>query len=199
MPAAIARRHVLALTILASLALSPGPAAADGWLTQLTPDLGAWRQWAFGESQPTAAAAAGVPEVGAPAMDHAKSYGPGFPMLSPDARMPEVGMDDSVKQSAGCLISGVFGTSLALYAGAENLVNVIAGGVVASANPMVLYTGIFGVVFASFCAIGQALTPLYLHYVDNPDPEPAAAPRNLPPQQVAPPRVPAGRLYLINY
>jgi len=200
MPAASARRHLLALSILASVALWPGPSAAEGWLASLTPDISAWRQWAVGESASTP----GADNTGAPsawlqgAADYVKSYGPGFPMLSPDPRMPEVGMDDSVKQSAGCLISGVFGTSLALYAGAENLVNVIAGGIVASGNSLVLYTGIVGVVFASFCAIGQALTPLYLHYVDGPASNPVPAP-NSAPQQVAPPRIPPGRMYLINY
>jgi len=198
MPAA--HRHLLVLSLLAMLALMPYPAAAEGWLASLTPDIAGWRQWVAGEAAPTrtpdgAEAPAGWMQG---AVEYVKSYGPGFPMLSPDARMPEVGMDDSVKQSAGCLLGGAVGTSMALYAGAENLVNVIAGGVVASANPMVLYTGVFGVVFASFCAIGQALTPLYLHYVDRADPEPALPPQSAP-QQIAPPYIPQGRMYLIKY
>ncbi|MSP49517.1 MAG: hypothetical protein EXQ95_09345 [Alphaproteobacteria bacterium] len=84
-----------------------------------------------------------------------KSYGPGF---------PEGARDETVGRSAGCLIGGAIGAALALAAGGQNLVNVIAGGEAIPANPVVLFTGLIGVVFASFCSIGQALTPLYLYY-----------------------------------
>lgn len=200
MLAATSRRHFLILPILATLALWPVPSAAEGWFAGLTPNTSAWWDWVAGTSSPAPVAeGADAPSNWLQdAVGYVKSYGPGFPMLSPDARMPEAGMDDSVKQSAGCLISGVFGTSLALYGGAENLVNVIAGGAVASSNSIVLYTGIVGVVFASFCAIGQALTPLYLHYVDQPPQDPGPPPGSAP-QQVAPPSIPPGRMYLINY
>ena len=93
-----------------------------------------------------------------------RPYGPGA-----DAAPNAPGStDDSVKQSMGCLIGGTTGTAVALLAGGRNVMNVIAGGGLVPANPAVLYIGIVGVVFASFCAIGQALTPLYLHYVDGP-------------------------------
>ena len=88
-----------------------------------------------------------------------RPYGPGADGA------PSAG-DDSVKQSMGCLIGGTTATAAALLAGGRNVMNVIAGGGLVPANPAVLYIGLVGVVFASFCAIGQALTPLYLHYVE---------------------------------
>jgi hypothetical protein len=98
----------------------------------------------------------------------ARSYGPG-PLKPWDT---DVGSwSDETKQSMGCLIGGVAGTAVALLAGGAAAVNVIAGGGLAPANPVVLYTGLAGVVFASFCAVGQALTPLFLYYFAN-SPEP---------------------------
>jgi hypothetical protein len=88
-----------------------------------------------------------------------KPYGPG-------ADGAPVAGDDTVRQSMGCLIGGTTATAIALMAGGRNVMNVIAGGGLVPANPVVLYVGLVGVVFASFCAIGQALTPLYLHYVE---------------------------------
>ena len=99
-----------------------------------------------------------------------RPYGPG-------TDGPALTTDDPVKQSMGCLVGGTTGTALALLAGGRNVMNVIAGGGLVPANPGVLYIGLVGVVFASFCAIGQALTPLYLHYVAGPDvPHAHAAP-----------------------
>ncbi len=95
---------------------------------------------------------------------YAKSYGPGFPSLDDEAPKASEGWSDSVKQSMGCLVGGTTGTTLAMLAGGENLVNIIAGGIVPAANPLALSIGVVGVVFASFCAVGQALTPLYLEY-----------------------------------
>lgn len=100
-----------------------------------------------------------------------------------------------VKQSIGCLVTGSIGTVGAVVAGGENLVNIIAGGVVAPQNRAVLYIGIVGVVFASFCAIGQALTPLYLHMVEPASPadrvahgraQPARLDTILPPVRIFP-------------
>ncbi|MCC7271990.1 MAG: hypothetical protein IT561_04925 [Alphaproteobacteria bacterium] len=97
-----------------------------------------------------------------------KSYGPNFPSLPGDSVVePNGAMTPEVKQSVGCLISGTVATLAAMGAGGENLVNIIAGGTVAPTNTAVLYIGLVGVVFASFCAIGQAITPLYLYYFDN--------------------------------
>ncbi|MGE0719458.1 MAG: hypothetical protein AB7P02_28710 [Alphaproteobacteria bacterium] len=96
-----------------------------------------------------------------------KSYGPGFPSLEGGPVATHAGaMSPEVKKSVGCLVTGVAATALSLSAGSENLVNLIAGGIVQPANATVLYIGVFGVVFASFCAIGQAVTPLYLHFFD---------------------------------
>jgi hypothetical protein len=84
----------------------------------------------------------------------------------------EPGVPAEVKQSVGCVITGTTATAAAILAGGENLVNIIAGGVVAPQNSAILYIGLVGVVFASFCAIGQALTPLYLYYTEDAAPEP---------------------------
>ncbi|CAA7617026.1 conserved exported hypothetical protein [Candidatus Terasakiella magnetica] len=97
-----------------------------------------------------------------------KSYGPSFPVMSEPVATPSGEMSETVKQSIGCVVGGTVGTAAALSAGAENLVNVIAGGLVTPANPFVLYSSLMGVVFASFCAVGQAVTPLVLYYTDPP-------------------------------
>jgi hypothetical protein len=84
-------------------------------------------------------------------------------------------INDAEKQSLGCLIVGTAGLGIALSADGVNLINVIAGGIVNPANQVVLYTSLVGVVFASFCAVGQALTPaaimFYERYI-NPETEP---------------------------
>jgi hypothetical protein len=107
----------------------------------------------------------------------ARSYGPGFSDSAPGAADATGEWNDTVKQSLGCLIGGVTGTGVALLAGGGNVMNVIAGGGLLPSNPLVLYTGIVGVVFASFCAIGQALTPLYLYHF----PGPVEPPRQISP------------------
>ena len=63
----------------------------------------------------------------------------------------------------------------ALGFGWQNVTNLISGGVVPAAGPGAVALGLFGVVFTSFCAIGQALTPLYLDIVNGGfPPQPAA-------------------------
>ncbi|HYH38755.1 MAG TPA: hypothetical protein VD860_11085 [Azospirillum sp.] len=64
----------------------------------------------------------------------------------------------------GCVLFGTAGTAGAVAANSENLINVLAGGIVAPANPAILYIGLAGVVFTTFCTMGMQLTPLYLHY-----------------------------------
>ncbi|HEY0833904.1 MAG TPA: hypothetical protein VGE72_08360 [Azospirillum sp.] len=78
-------------------------------------------------------------------------------------------ISDDVKSAWGCVIGGTVGTGVTLAAGAENLINVIAGGLVAPASPAVLAIGLAGVVFGTFCTIGQAFTPLYVHYFGTPN------------------------------
>lgn len=101
-------------------------------------------------------------------------------------------MPPEVQQSLGCAITGSAGTAAAVLAGGENLVNIIAGGVVMPQNRAVLYIGLVGVVFASFCAIGQALTPLYLYSVSTPEPGSAEAARQA--ARAAAPAAPPARL-----
>lgn len=145
-----------------------------------------------------AAAKGGLPAREVPAaVVPVKSYGPSFPALSEDPG-PDGGMSESTKQSVGCAIGGTSGTVLAAWAGGENLVNVIAGGLVAPANAVVLYTGLVGVVFASFCAIGQALTPLYLHLTEPPAPPPRAVGRPVRKDSNLRPRVWTDASYMVE-
>ena len=69
-------------------------------------------------------------------------------------------------QSVACLVTGGTATLAALGFGWQNVTNLISGGVVPAAGPGAVALGLFGVVFTSFCAIGQALTPLYLDIVN---------------------------------
>ncbi len=124
--------------------------------------------------------------IGSPAVADVIEHGLPPPILLPVMRQPvsapsplQAELSPEVQQSLGCAIAGAGGTAAALAAGGENLVNIIAGGVVAPQNRAVLYIGLAGVVFASFCAIGQALTPLYLYAVTTPEPPPAQAARAL--------------------
>lgn len=83
----------------------------------------------------------------------------------------------SQAQSVGCLVAGTAGMAIAVMTDGVNLINVVAGGLVQPVSQTVLYTSLFGVVFGSFCLIGQALTPtallLYDRYFPQPAPEPA--------------------------
>lgn len=98
-----------------------------------------------------------------PMPDHQTSQMMTTPML-PDAD----NMPDDVKSAWGCLIGGTVGTGIALAVNAENLINVVAGGIVAPSSPAVLAIGLAGVVFGTFCTLGQAFTPLYTHYFGAP-------------------------------
>ena len=98
---------------------------------------------------------------------------------APDLSTPENGLSEDVKKAIGCAAVGSVATVAAVAVGAENLINVIAGGVVAPANPGVLYLGLFGVIFASFCGIAESLMPIYLH-ATKPAPEPQVTPSKLP-------------------
>jgi hypothetical protein len=92
----------------------------------------------------------------------------------PDAAHPDAGMPSIVRGAIGCAIGGTLGTAAAFIAGGENTINLVAGGLVPSVNRAALYVGLVGVVFGSFCALGQAVTPIITHAVIEP---PAPAPR----------------------
>lgn len=72
-------------------------------------------------------------------------------------------LPDSVKEGIGCLVIGSAGTFLAAMAGGEEILNVIAGGGLPPTSRAVYMTGLLSVVFVSFCAVGQTMTPLYTH------------------------------------
>ncbi|CAK0747976.1 membrane hypothetical protein [Gammaproteobacteria bacterium] len=75
-------------------------------------------------------------------------------------------MSPEVKASFGCMLLGTTATVATAMIGAENLVNLVAGGAVAPSNSAVLVIGVVGVVFSSFCTIGQVLTPSVLYMIN---------------------------------
>jgi hypothetical protein len=96
----------------------------------------------------------------------------------PAASVPASGLSDVVKGAIGCVMGGTAGTALAFAAGSQNTVNIVAGGLVPSVNRAALYVGLVGVVFGSFCAIGQSLTPIFTNEPAAPRPAPAPPPVN---------------------
>jgi hypothetical protein len=107
---------------------------------------------------------------------------------APDKAMPQAADSNRelIAQSVACLAVGGLATAATLMVGWQNVTNLISGGgSVPGATPSVVALGVFGVVFTSFCAIGQALTPLYLHYFPKPPSAvphpPAPAPEPEPP------------------
>jgi hypothetical protein len=105
----------------------------------------------------------------------AKSYGPsGSPSPNGNGSSSgELEFGDSEQGSLGCIVGGTLGTAGALLIGGENIINLIAGGLVPVSSSAALYAAMGGVVFASFCAVGQAMTPmvvyLYRRYVSEPE------------------------------
>ena len=88
----------------------------------------------------------------------AKWYGP---IQSPVySGAPSEGWSESEQGAVGCIVGGTVGTAASLYIGAANIINLIAGGGAPAASPSALYAAVAGVVFATFCAVGQSLTPL---------------------------------------
>ena len=104
----------------------------------------------------------------------AKAYGPGFPTMEQPAREPNGDMSVITKLSVACLTAGGIATAAALAFSADNTLNIIAGGIVPAAHPILLTLGIGGVVFATYCSIGHAVTPLVLHQFGNPEPPPGS-------------------------
>ena len=99
-----------------------------------------------------------------------------LPLPTPTDDVPAItaGRSFLTTQSVACLVTGGAATLAALSFGWQNVTNLISGGVVPAAGPGAVALGLFGVVFTSFCAIGQALTPLYLDLVDGGPPRPGA-------------------------
>lgn len=85
------------------------------------------------------------------------------PVAPPATEAPSL----ELQKSFGCLASGTAGTLAAIGFGPENLVNLVSGGIVTPANSAVLAIGVVGVVFASFCSVGESLTPSVLYMADH--------------------------------
>jgi hypothetical protein len=111
-----------------------------------------------------------------------------------DARLEDdngtVAFGESEINSLGCIVGGATGLGAALAIGGINVSNLIAGGLVPAANPAALYASLFGVVFATFCAVGQAVTPFavytYRRYMDEARLPPAPMVRRSPEPPAAP-------------
>ncbi|BBK38272.1 hypothetical protein STAQ_33500 [Allostella sp. ATCC 35155] len=100
---------------------------------------------------------------------------------TPTAPKPAAASD--FNGAVGCVVSGTVGTTIAALGGGLNTINLIGGGIVGAINPVTFYVSLVGVVFISFCQLGQALTPLYLHMTAPAAPEPVIG----VPEVVAPP------------
>ena len=160
------RRGFRVATIVAGLLMLSAPSvrAADPWMH-------------LSISQPTKAA----PRVAATAaIVPVAMHLPSSP-YSPVANIAEKPYHTA--ESMGCLITGSAATLAALGLGWENVTNLTSGGVVAGAGPGAAALGLFGVVFLSFCTIGQALTPVYMDLLGSGAP---ALPGGTAPQSIEP-------------
>lgn len=93
-----------------------------------------------------------------------------------DKALRKAVLPDTVKQGLGCLIVGTAATTLAALGGGDEVISVIAGGGLPPTNRMVYLTGLLSVVFVSFCAIGQTMTPLYSHLTAEEEENPPGGP-----------------------
>jgi hypothetical protein len=158
------RRGVRVATIAAGLLMLSAPSvrAADPWPHLSIP-------------QPTTAAprVAATAAIVPVAMHLPRSpYGP----IANTAERPY-----RTAESMACLVTGSAATLAALGLGWENVTNLISGGLVAGAGAGAAALGLFGVVFLSFCTIGQALTPLYLEVLGSAPSSAGTAPPATPP------------------
>jgi hypothetical protein len=147
-------------------------------------------------------AAAELPPL-EPLLDRARHYGPTGTTANGGASANGE-LSESEFGSLGCIVGGTLGTAAAIAIGGPNIINLIAGGIVPAATPGALYTALAGVVFASFCAVGQAATPAVLLAYRNAatafawnDPVPAPQPAPTHPNDAPPPLL--GRLIKIGY
>lgn len=125
---------------------------------------------AAGEPPPAAGAQAAGPALPQVLRRDVRAFGPSAPPMTEAPAHPDGRPARVTEQSIGCLLLGTGVSGLTLLAGAENLVNVVGGGLVRAANPRVLTLGVAAVTFGTFCAVGGALTPLYLHLTREPPP-----------------------------
>lgn len=102
---------------------------------------------------------------------------------TPTAPAAKPGGDSDFNGAVGCVVTGTLGTTVAALGGGLNTINLIGGGIVGAINPVTFYVSLVGVVFISFCQLGQALTPLYLHLTAPAAPEPVIG----VPEVIAPP------------
>ena len=102
---------------------------------------------------------------------------------TPTAPASKPAADSDFNGAVGCVVTGTVGTTIAALGGGLNTINLIGGGIVGAINPVTFYVSLVGVVFISFCQLGQALTPLYLHMTAPAAPEPVIG----VPEVVAPP------------
>jgi hypothetical protein len=154
-------KHILAAALAAlALAAASAPALAQAPAPRAL--------WEYAETAPLPASLALMavePELRF--LFPVRAYGPnGGPPLNGNShdhdREPLV-FGEAEQGSLGCIVGGTLASIGAAMIGAENIVNLIAGGIVPAATPVALYASLFGVVFATFCAVGQSMTPALLY------------------------------------
>lgn len=69
------------------------------------------------------------------------------------------GMSEAEWQGAGCLASGVAATAAAYATNANEVVMVVAGGIIAPSTPLLLGIVMLSTVFTSGCAVGAIAAP----------------------------------------
>lgn len=106
-------------------------------------------------------------------------YHPLAPSEMTSGEPPSEAFTEQTREGIACLVTGTVATGLAVVAGWQNVTNLMSGGIVNATTPAAVGLALFGVVFGSFCAIGQALTPVFVNVFDLPPPAP-------PEQQPAP-------------
>jgi hypothetical protein len=149
---------------------------------------------AMSAAAPAVAAERGV-ERTARAME-VRAFGPSFPGMNGPARLPDGRMSLETRQSVGCLLLGTAMTGASALAGAENLINIIGGGVVQPRSQSIVFLGTLGITFGTFCAVGAALTPLWDDLTGAPQGQGAdASAASRPATAVEAPRAPPTRAH----
>lgn len=112
------------------------------------------------------------------------SFRPNILPRSPYEPRPQEGslfdsrfIDMSYAQAIGCISTATLATGATLLSGPGNVMSLLTGGKLLVPDGTTFSVGLLGIVFVSFCSIGQALTPLYIEVLYSGAPPEPAPPR----------------------